>query len=101
MQAATPYPTGYPHSSEQDVTFLVAFGFLPKPPAVNLDKSLYEAVSLVRVALRRQDTPLPELSRCACRLLGVEDVEQVARLATTAEDGCVVARRLLRLNGEG
>lgn len=65
-------------------------------PTINLDATLYRAVTLVRVALRRKDTALGELARAATLLLGLPDAGQVERLATTAEDGCAAARRALR-----
>lgn len=96
-----PFPIVAPRSSKQSVAFLINFGSFPEPPEHNLDSTMYRAVALVREGLRRQDTPPQELARCACRLLGIESVETVARLATRAEDGCAVARRLLRLDESG
>lgn len=82
-----------------EVQQLVTFGFLPDSRPVhrlNLDSTLYRAVALVRVALRRKDTSPQELARCACRLLGIGQVETVARLACAAEDACRRARMALR-----
>lgn len=89
-----------------EVQQLVTFGFLPDSrsvprPAINLDKSLFEAVTLVRVALRRKDTAPGELARAATLLLGLPDAALVARLATHAEDQCAAARMALRLKGGG
>lgn len=70
-------------------------------PTINLDATLYRAVTLTRQALRRQDTVPGELARAATLLLGLPDAGQVERLATHAEDQCAAARMALRLNGGG
>ena len=71
-------------------------GYVQRVSSKPCETAVFQAVSLVRVALRRQDSQPAELARAAGLLLGLEDTDAIRQLATQAEDGCRAARRVLR-----